>query len=456
MTSQLASQIATPGPSQCSTVPEDPLINWQKQFKTWTEKIEFIYKNSSLSDFKFIVGEEKQVFHAHKFIFALTSPEFVNIFYLLKVDMTEIVLPDNNPTVFKHFMDFVYTGDCYMDVQTVPELLKLAKLYSVPLLTDKCDNLLKDWVDQSDIWKIIDYTNDFELPKCEFKCLRLISKHFNQVLQEDGFTSIHKDSLKKIVEYEMMSCKEFDLFKAVDYWSDVACDTNKLEKTPINKRNLLGDLVSKIRFATMDFDEFRMCSTGNGFLTNLEILEIVKGVPSSSMSIVKRMGQLPMFRCLRFPDESSNRNFKLIGKTDFNVTVNKPINLFGYGIFGKISAPGYETYGTWDVKFGLSYEGRILFDNYEYVSLYNSRDAHELYFKSPIKLEALKTYNVWVEITGLSEMEPNLIENPRKGTAKAEINTKGVVFNITDSINAENDNLETSEQGPIAFLIFST
>lgn len=437
---------------------ENPLLNWQQEHKTWPEKISYIYEKSSFTDFKFIVGEDKQVFNAHKFVFALTSPEFVNIFYLLDSDMSEIVLPDYTPAVFKHFMDFVYLGDCYMDVDTVPELLKIAKLYSVPLLTDKCDNLLKDWVDPSDVWKIFDLTNDFVLPKCEFNCLRLIAKHFNEVLQEDGFTNIKLGSLRKIVEYEMMSCKEFDLFKAVDNWAENACEKNELEKTPINKRSMVGDLVTKIRFATMDFHEFRICSTGNALLTSQEILEIVTCAPSTTTSITKRMGQIKMLKCVRFSEGRPSTEITLEGNTDFHVTVDQSINLCGFGIYGKKYGPGYDSYGTWNVHFGVSYEGRNLTDCYEYVALYNSRNHHELYFKAPVKLEETKTYKVWVAIKILPENHKNVLATkPRKITNKCKILSDGVLFDITDITSSEAVSLEATEQeqGPIASLLFT-
>lgn len=69
---------------------------------------------------------EKKIFLAHKLIFAISSPEFENIFYLMETDMNEIVLADTRPETFKEFLHYIYTF-------YVEEITILATKYMITL-----------------------------------------------------------------------------------------------------------------------------------------------------------------------------------------------------------------------------------------------------------------------------------------------------------------------------------
>lgn len=115
---------------------EVPLTNWQKNYKNWPDRMGYIRQKKNLADFKFIVGSEGKIFHAHKLIFAMSSPEFENLFYLLGSGMKEICLPEISPVIFNQFLDFVYTGKVEITLENMAEMLKLSRLYVMTLLTD--------------------------------------------------------------------------------------------------------------------------------------------------------------------------------------------------------------------------------------------------------------------------------------------------------------------------------
>lgn len=137
---------------------------------------------------------------------------------------------------------------------------------------------LEKYVNKSNVLKVFGYTNYHRLPKLEFKCLELIAIYSNELFLMPEVADLQKNSLETIVEYEMLACKEFDIFNAVNNWSEVACRKHQLQITPGNKRILVGNLINKIRFGTMSFEEVGKCSTGDALLTNRDIVEIVKSL----------------------------------------------------------------------------------------------------------------------------------------------------------------------------------
>lgn len=121
-------------------IPDDN--NWQQHLLNWKDRISYLKQNEKLSDFRFIVGPNKKVFPAHKFIFAVLCPECENLFF--NEEMKEIELPNVSPEVFENFLNFVYTARLNLTPANIEEMMKLGKLYSITELTQECENCLEE------------------------------------------------------------------------------------------------------------------------------------------------------------------------------------------------------------------------------------------------------------------------------------------------------------------------
>lgn len=245
--------------------------NWQKNFKAWPD-------NNKFTDFQFIVGPEKIVFHAHKMIFAASSPEFENVFYLLESNLKEIELPDTSPEIFKDFINFIYTGQITITAGNVGNLLKLSTMYLISILTEKCKQFLEENVDKKNVLKFLDLSSIYELPVLESKCLKIIEQGSSNIIYGLDFIKITRSSLEKIIELESLPCKEIQLFHAIDEWAEIKCDMQNLEITSDNKRAVLGDIILKICYGEMSLNEFGKCASENSPLRSNEIIKILQAL----------------------------------------------------------------------------------------------------------------------------------------------------------------------------------
>ena len=73
--------------------------------KTIEESISSHFLNPELSDVCFLVGEEREKIHAHKFFLAAESAVFKSMFYgRLKETQYEIEIPDLSPVGFRNMI----------------------------------------------------------------------------------------------------------------------------------------------------------------------------------------------------------------------------------------------------------------------------------------------------------------------------------------------------------------
>lgn len=428
------------------------LINWQQHFKNWETRISSIKHSKKLSDFRFIVGPEKTVFHAHKFIFAILSPEFENLFYLLESDMKEIILQDTSPEIFQEFFDFIYTGVLELTPENVEEIMKIAKLYSITSLSTTCENFLEEKLEKSNVLKFLDLSLIYELIKLEKKCFRIIEENSTEIIESPEFLRISKNSLEKIVKFEMLSCKEIKVFEAVDKWSRHECERKQLAVNSLNKRSVIGDIMLKIRFSEMSLSEFSTCSDINTPLTDKEIVKILKSLANPfrfpELYLKNRIGKLALTKFVRFIDGPCTQKMGLGGYLDCNISTDKNIYLCGVGIFGRTHG-AIEKYAKAEIKIKIKREDGSLLEEYsEDITFDGTERIFEIYFPTPIFLEHSNLYNVWICRNG----PINVHESYYGSNGLTECKENDVVFKIFKSNQITN--WDTATIGRLASFIY--
>lgn len=419
--------------SDLETTNNDLLRNWQQHLKNWESRISSIKDTNKLSDFQFIVGPEKIVFHAHKFVFAILSPEFENVFYLLESNLKVIILEDNSPEIFQEFFDFIYTGKLKLTSENVEEIMNLSKIYSIDSLSKTCENFLEENLEKSNVFKYLDLSLIYKHLNLEKKCFKIIEENSTELIKSPEFLTISKKSLEKIVNLEMLSCKEIEVFQAVDKWSKNECERNKLPVSSLNKRIVVGDIILKIRYGVMSLAEFSTCSDINTPLTDREMINILKSLANplnftefnfkfSILNSKTRIGQLKLTKFVRFIDGPSTQKLLINGFIDCNISTNKNIYLCGIGVFGR-SKEALEKYAKAHINIKIKNEDELLADYREDITFDGTQRIFEIYFPIPIFLEHSILYNVDVSrdgpdnvresyygINGITECKENGVE----------------------------------------------
>lgn len=437
---------------------DEPLVNWQQHLKSWPDRIAYIKQKDNLSDFKFIVGPKKTIFHAHKLIFAISSPDFENLFYLLKSDMKEIVLADTQPEIFKEFINFVYTGKIVLNTENFVEILRLGRLYDINILVNKCNKFLEENTTKENALHLLELSitgNTNEV--LELKALKLISENAIEIFSKPEFTECSRIALGKILDSDTLTCSEITIFEAVNKWAESVCERDQLNVTSEAKMKFVGDLGSKIKFGTMTPGEIIKCSHGITFLTSNEVVKILQFIESPMTSDgvyskTKRLGQNPLHRSLRFLNGPSKTNgCTLGGKLDINISVSKPIYLCGYGIFGG-KPEALAKYSNAIVQTKLSdHKGKLLSENSEKITFDGTERIYDIFFKEPVLLQPFNKYNIWVKRNGPTD----IFQNFKGVTGRSEIKENGVVLRITKSLD-ESFAFNTAAEGPIASIIYKT
>ena len=426
--------------------------NWQTKQSTVVERTTFIFNNELLSDVKFVVpvstgeSESKKVIPAHKFVLAISSPEFYAMFYGQMAETTDsIELPDCDYESLLELFRFMYSDEANLSGSNVMQVLYLANKYMVPSLNEKCTAYLRDNLKASNVFCILPHAQKFEDKDLEDRCWEVIEKETEEAVTSDEFVTVERSVVESVVKREKLNVTEVELFKAVDRWATKQRMTHDGDE----KRRILGEeIVKAIRFPLMSEKEFASFVLDSHVLTFKEVSDMMKhynGVLESSLpfSQASRIG-LATNRCRRF------RNFlSPVGEGGWgysrsipdcvNFTVNKPINLYGVQHFGSEGGEytvSTEVQGTTDGSTFVKQSGVYTSVNDE-TELYYGFDVQ---FDRPVCLKENKEYKL-----------VSLIEGPVSwygGDGLETVKYKGVQFTFSTSNGSTNGTSVTGGQFP--------
>ena len=313
---------------------------------TIRERCKFMFNNELLSDVKFVVrdaaggSESMKKIPAHKFLLAISSPVFYAMFYgELAEKKDSIAICDCDYKSLLELFRFMYSDEVNLNVDSVMQVLYLAKKYMLPSLADKCSEFLRENLDASNVFYVLPDAQNYEEKGLEDHCWEVIDKEANEAVKSDGFLTIEKPVLEALVERESLTVKEVELFKAVDSWASKECEKQGLAAEGSVKRRILGErIVKAIRFPVMEEKEFADVVLDCDILTKKESFDMMKyyncvlklpvGFPESI-----RFGS--RHRLIRFRSgDMSNGWVYSSGSDSLVVSVNKNIKLYSVRLFG--------------------------------------------------------------------------------------------------------------------------
>ena len=387
--------------------------NWQMKQSTIVERITFIFNNELLSDVKFVVpvstgeSQSKKVIPAHKFVLAISSPVFYAMFYGQMAETTDsIELPDCDYESLLELLRFMYTDKANLSGSNVMQVLYSANKYMVPSLAEKCTAYLRDNLEASNVFCVLPNAQKFEDKDLEDRCWEVIEKQTEEAVTSDEFVTVERSVVESVVKRQRLNVKEVELFKAVDRWATKESKRQGITRDGDEKRRILGEkIVKAIRFPLMSEKEFASFVIDSHVLTFKEVGDMMKhynGVLKSSLpfSQAPRVG-FATHRCRRFRKflpPSSYWNYS--GNPDrINISVNKPIMLFGVQHFG--SEGGEYTVST-EVK--ETRDGSYLVkQSGVYTSVKDESESYygfDVEFDRPVCLEENKEYKLDSVIEG--------------------------------------------------------
>lgn len=376
---------------------------------TWLERNRFLLNNDVMSDCSFLVeevttdGPQITKIPAHKYILAASSPEFFNLFYLMKPDSDDIPINDVTSENLVAFLEFLYTEYTKITMDNIDSLLELSGRYSVVSLKNECGEFVVNNINVENVFIQMDKYLMYEFNNFEITCLVEIS-NFPGIFSNPAFVKISNNTLTTILKSKyLIGFKEFVIFKSVNNWAEVYCDDNNQQINSKNKRLALGPALKFVRFAAMTTEEFTLFTADNPVLLLQETLKIFQffgslGRFKCSYSAEKRKGENIT---IKLPDKDSSLVTKILAINNyklFDFTFNKPLAVDGFTIYSRVKDFTTEN----PDKFIISIrddKNRILVENTDQIMYLIKQEPSQVYvlrFEKKLWLLPFKNYSMHI------------------------------------------------------------
>ncbi|CAB4019462.1 BTB POZ domain-containing 6-like [Paramuricea clavata] len=248
---------------------------------TKPSEVERMYNNSFISDIKFTFGDKKsgEVFYAHKFVLAMSSPVFNEMFYSkteTEKPIKTIHFPDQNTETLAGFFSFIYKEECPKDFEKDLEVLRLIKKYEIVSFDSACSHSFQRNTELQKACKLLDKFLEMKAEALAEICMDKIDLYADEYFASEYFLSIKQSTLNILLDRDTLWYNETDLFKAVLKWADHQCSLQNLITTQEDRRKVVGNAIYSIRFLLMNQSEFATHVLPTDILDDHEMVEIIK------------------------------------------------------------------------------------------------------------------------------------------------------------------------------------
>lgn len=180
--------------------------------------------NNLRSQIKFCDVEllvENEVFHCHRAVMAASSPYFEAMFgsELAEKQQSKIEIHGIAPWVFNLLIGFIYSGEVKITQENVQELLAASNMLELSEIISACCDFLRKELHPTNSIGIYRFAELHACTNLRLESKRFIERHFTEVILEDEFYDIPKDTLKNFLKSEGLSIdNEYQVFRATMNW----------------------------------------------------------------------------------------------------------------------------------------------------------------------------------------------------------------------------------------------
>jgi len=237
-----------------------------------------LFNNESLSDVHFLVGvKEKKRIPAHRLLLSARSEVFERMLYGPMMEgntSMDIDVPDIDPPSFLAMLRFVYTAKVSLTPEIAMGTLYASKKYGIEGLSHACVKYLRSSLTKRNVCMMFAQAQLFDEKNLEVQCLKMIEKNAKDILDSAGFREIPAQCLRTILASDNLGVKEIYIFRACIRWAECECKRQRLDITKENKRKVLEEVYSEIRFPLISSDEVVEEVVHSGVLTSEELVQL--------------------------------------------------------------------------------------------------------------------------------------------------------------------------------------
>lgn len=228
-----------------------------KTVKTYGNKMaskstEKLYLDAKTADANFIFEEDS--IPAHKSLMAASSDVFDAMFYGELKEKRDVQIVGVTIDGFKKFLQFFYLNDVELNIENIADVMSLGHKYNVTDCFDTCVQFLKDTLSGDNACLGYGLAIFYEQDELIELCKNKIAMNTEAVFKSNHFLEAHRRTLAGILDIDILSRSEVDVFEAYMAWVKAASIPNELTKEIVQAK--LGDLFYNIRFASMSIEAF--------------------------------------------------------------------------------------------------------------------------------------------------------------------------------------------------------
>ena len=233
--------------------------DWQSNKTSVQERNSHMFNNADMSDIQLACGETNtDVFYAHKYVLATSSPVFHRMFYgSLPETGPTIHLPDTDKESLEAFLRYLYTDETPATPEMALKVMYLAHKYMITALTKECISIVKPKVSTDNAFLVIRYAMLVDEESLIETAWEVVDSRTREVIKSENFGDIDGSLLSNFLKRDSLRITEIELFRAVLKWTESKCKEREMEVTEQNRRSVLGDAIYHLRFLAMPHEQFQ-------------------------------------------------------------------------------------------------------------------------------------------------------------------------------------------------------
>ena len=252
--------------------------DWQMNKRSVQERNACMFNNAEMSDIQLSCGEtSKDIFYAHKYVLATSSPVFHRMFYGSLPETSSVVhLTDADKESLDAFLRYLYTDETPDSPDLTLKVMHLAHKYMITALVEECVKIVKKKMTAQNACLMLTYGMLIEQQSLIESSWQVVDSETREVIKAESFCEIDAALLCDFMKRDSLRITEIELFHAVLKWSEYQCRKRDLEVSVENKRSVLGDAFYNLRFLAMSQDEFLREVIPTGLLRSDDSLSILQ------------------------------------------------------------------------------------------------------------------------------------------------------------------------------------
>ncbi|XP_055306128.1 BTB/POZ domain-containing protein 3-like [Sitodiplosis mosellana] len=216
-----------------------------------------LYLNADIADVNFIIRSADGYHYqmpAHKVLLAARSDVFKAMFYGTVKEEGDVKIVDATVAAFKEFLQFFYFGRVSLTMENIGYVMNLVNKYNMPDGMNVCVSFLTDTLTNESACTAYGLAILHDQDDLKQFVEQKIGWNTKAVFESASFLQCNHAILSHILNIDVLSCPEVEVFKACIAWVKAASGQQIVTKEIVQTH--LGNLFYAIRFGLMKIHEF--------------------------------------------------------------------------------------------------------------------------------------------------------------------------------------------------------